>query len=505
MTGPYQPETVPDACAAAQRGFLRWSALKAVDRARTLRAVAGELDARRDDIIAVAAAETSLFPEELAPEFARMTGTLRQFADVVERGSWHIPAIDQAAKPGTPGLVGPGHDVRRTLLPLGPIAVFGASNFPLAYGVMGGDTASALAAGCSVVVKEHPAHPRTGRLIHAIAAAALEDTSGVVGLLSYVANEDPADHAVANGLVQHPSIAAVGFTGSIPGGLAVERLARERAVPIPVFAEMGSVNPVFITPGAMDARGEAIADMIADSVLLRHGQQCTCPGVVFFAKSDQSPAFAARLRERFTKSAFRAMLALWVRDAYNRRNNEIEESGAASLEAFSQAGSPMGPGPVAQAHVWGTVLQQWNTVPVLRDECFGPSMIFVVMPSWEELATAVLSGSLTLSIFFDENDAADTARARGVLNAHAATAGRFIFNGVPTGVRVAPGMVHSGPFPACNRPDSTAVGPHAIARWCRPVCYQNCPDVLLPEELRHENSMGVTRRVDGELSPLPTH
>lgn len=503
MTGPYQPETVPDACAAAQRAFLRWSALNAVDRAGTLRAVAGALDERRDAIIATVLSETALFAEELAPEFARTTGTLRQFAEAVERGSWHIPAIDHAAKPGTPGLVGPGHDVRRTLLPLGPVAVFGASNFPLAYGVMGGDTASALAAGCSVVVKEHPAHPRTGRLIHTIAAAALEEALGVAGLLSYVGNEDPADHAVAKSLVQHPAIAAVGFTGSIPGGLAVERLARERAVPIPVFAEMGSVNPVFITPGAMDARGVALADMVADSVLMRHGQQCTCPGVVFFAKSDQSPAFAARLRERFEKSSFRAMLAPWVRDAYNRRNEEIEESGAASLEAFSQAGNPLGLGPVAQAQVWGTDLHQWNIVPVLRDECFGPSMIFVVMPSWEDQATAVLSGSLTLSIFFDENDAADTARAREVLNRHAVTAGRVVFNGVPTGVRVAPGMVHSGPFPACNRPDSTAVGPHAIARWCRPVCFQNCPGVLLPTELQIANPMGLTRGIDGVVSRSP--
>lgn len=500
MTGPYQPETVPDACDAAQRAFLRWSALNAVNRAGTLRAVAGALDERRDDIITTAVSETALFAEELAPEFARMTGTLRQFAQAVERASWHIPAIDHAVKPGTPGLVGPGHDVRRTLVPLGPVAVFGASNFPLAYGVIGGDTASALAAGCSVVVKEHPAHPSTGRLIHAIAAASLEKASGVAGVLSYVANEDPMDHAVAKNLVQHPAFAAVGFTGSIPGGLAVERLARERAVPIPVFAEMGSVNPVFITPGAMDARGVAIADLIADSVLMRHGQQCTCPGVVFFAKSDQSPAFAERMKERFTKSAFRAMLAPWVRDAYNRRNNEIEESGAASLEAFSQAGNPMGPGPVAQAQVWGTALHQWNTVPVLREECFGPSTIFVVMPSWEDQATAVLSGSLTLSIFFDENDAVDTARAREVLNRHAATAGRIIFNGVPTGVRVAPGMVHSGPFPACNRPDSTAVGPHAIARWCRPVCFQNCPDVLLPAELQIANPMGLTRRINGVLT-----
>ncbi len=399
-------------------------------------------------------------------------------------------------------LVGPGHDIRRTLVPLGPVAVFGASNFPLAYGVCGGDSASALAAGCSVVVKEHPAHPRTGRLLHSVAATALASSSAshsssLSRLLSYIPHEDPKDYSVAQQLVQHPVISAVGFTGSIVGGLAVERLARERTVPIPAFCEMGSVNPVFITPGAMDARGEKIADMLADAVLARFGQQCTCPGVVFFTKSAMSPAFPARLRERFKASTFRDMLAPWVRDGYNARINEIEDSGEAILNAFGEVIARGDPARNAQAYLWGTDLPRWNSTPVLREECFGPSTIFVMMPTWDDHATALLSGNLTLSIFFDDHDAADTARARSVLNHHARHAGRIILNGVPTGVRVVPGMVHSGPYPACNRPDTTAVGHHAIARWCRPVCYQNCPQALLPEELRDENAHGVTRLVDG--------
>lgn len=498
MPNPSPSDTVEH----ARHAFLAWSGLTASARARAMVALADALDARRDEIIAAAAAETALFTSELAPEFARMTGTFRRFAEAVERGAWRICAIDHAQPAGAPLLVGPGHDVRRTLVPLGPVAVFGASNFPLAYGVCGGDTASALGAGCSVVVKEHPAHPGTGRLIHSIAAAALcgagaPGAGSLAGVLSYVRHEDPNDHGVAQQLVQHPAVAAVGFTGSIPGGLAVERLARERSVPIPVFAEMGSVNPVFITPGAMRARAEEIADLIADAVLARHGQQCTCPGVVFFEDCPGAVRFTNRVRGRWEASAPRDMLAAWVRSAYDRRAEELRAAGA-SLLASGRAPGSTGRR-AAGALLWSSTLEGWNADATVRGECFGPSLILVPLRSWSGAERAVLGGNLTLSLFLDRSDPADVSRVRRVLASHVACAGRIVYNGVPTGVRVCPAMVHSGPFPACNRPDTTAVGPNALTRWCRPVCHQNCPQELLPPELQDAGAPGTARYVDGRL------
>jgi 2,5-dioxopentanoate dehydrogenase len=479
--------SIQEACEQAHLAWETWRAASSKDRARTLRALAEDLDAHRAHLLEMCAQETSLFHEELTPEWARMVGTLRMFADVAEVGSWRTPSVDPALPPGAPGLVGPGHDVRRTLMPLGPVAVFGASNFPFAYGVLGGDTASALAAGCSVVVKEHPAHPRTGRLLAERARAVCERWSHP-NLLSYVAHEDPANHAIAQALVSHPRIAAVGFTGSIPGGLAIDRIARARETPIPVFAEMGSINPVFITPRAMDAHPERLADQLSDSILMRVGQQCTRPGVIFVTDSTHSPAFLHRLAQRIKASPVRDMLAPWICEGFLSRMRAIKESKAASLEAGSDANPPRTTSRTVRAHLWCTTLDRWNATPVLREECFGPSVIVVVMPAWDAHTSAALSGNLTLSLFADTSDEKDLARARTFLHHHTAKAGRIIMNGVPTGVRVCASMVHGGPFPACNRPDTTAVGPAALARWCRPVCYQNTPPELLPSELQQSGA-----------------
>lgn len=464
-----------------------------------LDAVAGALDARRAEIIAGAGAETNLTQEELAPEFARMVGTLRMFAGVVREGSWVRAAIDRPVPAGGAS-VGPNHDVRRMLVPLGPVAVFGSSNFPLAYGVCGGDTASAWAAGCPAVVKEHPAHPRTGRLLAEIARAAIVASGADAGWLGYAENTDPKDYSVAAALVRHPAIAAVGFTGSIPAGLAIEKLARERDVPIPVFAEMGSVNPVFVTPGAMAKRPAEVADALAASVLARVGQQCTKPGEVFIAGRFEGP-LRDRLAERFNAAASRAMAAPWIRAALGRREDEVESSGAARLEALG-AGCQTPPDgsddPLAGPTLWATSLTDWLDRRELREEMFGPSSVIVEVGGWDNVARIPLGGHLTLSVFFDEADPADAALAREVVRVHGRSAGRIIYNGVPTGVRVAHGMVHGGPHPATNRPDTTAVGPYAIERWCRPVCWQNAPQEMLPEELRDDNPKGIWRMVDGQ-------
>jgi len=471
-------------------------------RAAMLDAIAKALTSRRDEIIDVACAETALTPEEFAPEFVRMTRTFWMFAGVVREGSWVRAAVDRRA--GEAGeSIGPNHDVRRMLVPLGPVAVFGASNFPLSYGVCGGDTASALAAGCPVVVKEHPAHPRLGRLLHGIAAVAIGSAGEPPGVLSYVLNEDPKDFSIAQELVQHPAVQAVGFTGSIKGGMALVALANARPRPIPVFAEMGSTNPVFVLPAAMERDPAGLADKVADAVLARVGQQCTKPGLVFFAKSPRSPEFTRRLHERFAASQSRKMLAPWVKESFQKRTGEIEDTDA-SLEAFSDAGPLVNDdsGRAAQTHLWGTDLEHFLDNSSLQEEAFGPSVIWVLVPSWKDVGEITLHGHLTLTLLLDESSADDLKLAREFTRSSLArAAGRIIFNGPPTGVRVAHAMVHSGPFPACNRPDTTAVGPFAIERWCRPVCFQNAPPALLPEELRDDNPRGIARFEDGVWVP----
>lgn len=443
-------------------------------RAALLESIATALEAQADQIITSASAETALTPDELAPEQARMIGTLRMFAGVVREGSWVRAAISRRAET----VIGPNHDVRAMLVPLGPVAVFGSSNFPLAYGVCGGDTASALAAGCAVVVKEHPAHSRTGRLIAAIAREAITAAGCVPGLLGYVENTDPRDFAAARAIVGDHRIRAVGFTGSVTGGLAIEKIAMERPRRIPVFAEMGSPNPVLVTPEAAIERAEFIAEVLADSILARFGQQCTCPGLIFVLGEKQA---ADKLRDhlaaRLAAAPARMMLAPWIRDGYLRRVEACSRLPRVQLIA----GAPQ---PDGERGARACLLDATSAVPAadpsLFEEIFGPAAIFAHVP--DAAALPELPSSLTLTVFGATDR--DDPIASDLVRRYTLIAGRIIINGVPTGVRVAEGMVHGGPFPATNRPESTAVGPLAIERWCRPICYQNAPEDLLPEELR---------------------
>jgi len=467
-------------------------------RARLLDAIADALDAARAEIISTTADETALTPEELAPEFDRMTGTLRMFAALVRDGSWVRASIDTPAPAGEKS-IGPNHDVRKMLVPLGPVAVFGASNFPLAYGVCGGDTASALAAGCPVIVKEHPAHPKTGRILHRLASAALA-SSGCAGPLGYINDENPRDHALAKELVEHPAIAAVGFTGSTQGGLALEAIARARKYPIPVYAEMGSLNPVFITPAAARDRATEIADAIADSLLARVGQQCTKPGVVIVQSGEDAERLFERLRCRFLEATPRAMLSPWIREQFEKRLSEHSRPGDWE-DAWNDWPPDLSrpPAPVLKRESLPS-LRFWESS---RQETFGPHLTFVGVDTFSEVIEVPLESCLALSLYFDQTDPRDAALARLCLRAHGAKAGRISFNSVPTGVRVCTSMVHGGPFPATNRPETTAVGPLAIERWCRPVCFQNCPDAILPPELQNANPRGIWRTVNGQPTRSP--
>ena len=494
-----QKKTVSVACEQARQAFTLLSGLAPGERAGLLDALAAALDARRDEILKTCADETALTIEELTPEFARMTGTLRMFAALAREGSWVRAAVDTKQ---TQGLVGPNHDIRSMLVPLGPVAVFGSSNFPLAYGVCGGDTASALAAGCPVVVKEHPAHPRTGRLLAEIARDAAKGAGFDGELVGYVFNEDPRDYSVAGALVRDAAIAAVGFTGSVSGGLALEKIARERRVPIPVFAEMGSSNIVVVTRSAAAERGVEIMREIAASMLVRVGQQCTNTGLVLIdragvpraeAKSDR---LVEALRDALLSGGARRMLTESVARTYSDRIDDIAAGEPHECRVLRGAAGSRGP---VLVHTDLAELSE----PRYRDEIFGPACIVVHGDLDDDRTLNELLfglnedrqwGQLVSCVYLSSSDDPQGRFAAAIMQR---VCGRLVVNGVPTGVRVATGMVHGGPFPATNVPHTTAVGPRAIERWCRPVCWQNCPDGLLPEELRDGNPRGVMRVVDG--------
>lgn len=449
-----------------------------------LRSIAAALAKARDRIIAVASAETSLTPDELAPEFARMTRTLEMFAGVVEDGRWtrasHTPAAANPAAPThAPHLIGPNHDLRSRLIPLrGVVVVFGASNFPLAYGVCGGDTASALAAGCPVVVKEHPAHRETGRLIAETARVAIKAAGFDPDILGYIEDDGTNSAQLAQQLIEHRATAAVGFTGSLAVGTQLLRLAANRPflhphplAPIPVFAEMGSVNPSVIFPAALASRGDAIIDQLAASITQRFGQQCTCPGIVFLHGNRDGRPFAEKLAAKLAQTPLRRMLSPAVASGFDRTVATVAAARAVTRIGNSAPGSPV------VLHCTATnALAQFETV--LATEMFGPGVL-VVDDAGHDGDAMEFPGSLTMSIWFDPDSPDDVAAARRFLDTGRFGAGRIIFNGVPTGVRVCESMTHGGPWPATNRPDSTAVGPRAIERWCRWVSWQNAPGVLL--------------------------
>jgi alpha-ketoglutaric semialdehyde dehydrogenase len=477
---------VDRAARAADRAFASYREVPGASRAAFLDEAAKQLEGVRAALLQRAALETGLRTERLEMEFGRTVRTLRSFAEVVRSGAWSRPLVDPPEAGATPGTI-PAHDLRRMLMPLGPVGVFGASNFPLAYGVAGGDTASALAAGCPVIIKGHPSHPGTGE----IAARAMNEAvrrSGLdAGVFSCLHSGGEGELEVGAALVAHPAVKAIGFTGSFAGGMALANAAAARAEPIPVFAEMGSTNPIYVLPGALRERGLAIAAQLAASILDSSGQQCTCPGIVFCIDGPEGEAFVAALATALNKQTDNVMLSRRVLRGYRARVGECLAIDGVSctpaLAAFAGA-RLVEEGPVvAPAGLLRTTLGVLRAATTLREEIFGPGVLVATCADEAELADApgVASGSLTASVFAA---ASDEALSRRLLGLVAPRAGRVVFNGVPTGVRVAPAMVHAGPYPATNRPESTAVGALAIERWTRPVCFQNVPTTLLPAELR---------------------
>ncbi|MBI5362006.1 MAG: aldehyde dehydrogenase (NADP(+)) [Planctomycetes bacterium] len=459
-------------------------------RARLLERVAELLAARGAAIVERAMLETGLARPRLEGELARTTNQLRTFAALVREGSWVDVAIDHGDLARAPL---PKPDVRSMLVPLGPVAVFGASNFPLAFSVAGGDTASALASGCPVVVKGHPLHPGTGELAARAIVDAVAECELAPGTFAFLQAGGAREVAVGLELVRHPAIAAVGFTGSSAAGTTLTREAALRARPIPVFAEMGSTNPVFLLPGAVREKRDAIVSALSASIAGSAGQLCTRPGIVGFVRGHASDALVERLAQALGASAPQTMLSSAHRDAWHERIERLQRLERVQRLGAATASTAAGVTPV----LLRTDLATLEEAPELAEECFGPSALLVECANEDELVDLAqqAGGTLTVTIWSAASDRAFLSWALPLL---ARDSGRIVHDGVPTGVEVCAAMVHSGPFPACSRPDSTSVGARAIRRWCRPMAFQNVPDELLPDELREANPRGITRLVDGK-------
>ena len=478
---------VERACALAEAAFDTFRETAPVDRARFLEAIADAILDLGDELIVRVMAESGLPRARLEGERGRTVGQLRLFASVLREGSWAGVRIDPALPDRTPA---PRPDLRLRKVAVGPVAVFGASNFPLAFSVAGGDTASALAAGCPVIAKAHSAHLGTSALIAGAvdkARAACGLPAGVFSLLI------GAGSKIGNALVADHRVKAVGFTGSRGGGTALMATAAARREPIPVYAEMSSINPVLLFPQALAARGEAIARAFVPSLNLGAGQFCTNPGLLLAIDGADLDAFVAEAERALAGVPAATMLTPGIHAAYSE--GVAKRAGLAKL--VGQGPAPVGPHE-AHAHVFEATAAQFLADPALHEELFGPAALVVRCADLGEMRAVIehLEGQLTIALHIDEGDLAAAAELLPLLERKA---GRLLANGFGTGVEVAHAMVHGGPFPATSDGRSTSVGSLAIERFLRPVCYQDLPEALLPQALRDGNPLSLPRRVDGSM------
>ena len=476
---------VDQAAQLADAAFASYRETSLEARATFLEAIAQSILDLGDALIERAMRETGLPRPRLEGERGRTVNQLRLFARVVRDGDWAGVRIDHAQPERKPM---PRSDIRLRQIPVGPVAVFGASNFPLAFSVAGGDTASALAAGAPVIVKAHPAHPGTSELVgrairHAVQQCGLHE--GVFSLLAGAGND------LSLALVGHPVIQAVGFTGSRQGGLALMRAAAARPVPIPVYAEMSSTNPVFLLPGALAARTEAIAKGFVASLTGSAGQLCTNPGLIIGLDGPDLDRFVQLATEGVSASPAITMLTTGIARSYQAGVERLH--GHAGVEPLARGAAGEGPAP-CQASLAATTAQAFLAAPEeLGAEVFGASALIVRCASTAEFAAVAraLEGQLTATLHLQAGD--DDALAAELLPVLELKAGRILANGFPTGVEVCDAMVHGGPFPATSDPRTTSVGTLAITRFLRPVCYQDIADVLLPTALQAANPWGIPR------------
>ncbi len=458
------------------------------DKAAFLRKIADNIEAIGDDLARLAPQETGLPEGRIRMETGRTCGQLRLFASVAEEGTWVDARIDLADPERVPV---PKPDVRSMERPLGPVAVFCASNFPLAFSVAGGDTASALAAGCPIVVKAHHSHPGTAELVGQAVTAAVRDCGLPEGTFSLVYGPG---RETGSALVRHPAIKAAGFTGSRAGGQALMKLAADRPEPIPFYAEMSSINPVFILPGALAERSEQLAAGLHGSMTLGVGQFCTNPGLTILDSTTDIEPFVAKLAELVGGSSGATMLNPGISAAYDSGAGALGGNDAVEAVALGQTGDGQCQ---AGAALFRTSAEAFLSDESLSAELFGPSTLMVTHDGADKMLALAksLEGQLTATV---HGTAADLEANCELLEVLETKVGRVVINAFPTGVEVCHAMVHGGPFPATSDGRSTSVGTRAIHRFTRLVCYQGFPDALLPVELRESNPLGIRRLVDGE-------
>jgi len=479
---------VDAACAAAAAAFAAYRSTTSEQRAEFLEAIAANIEAIEGDIIARAVAESGLPRARITGEVGRTTGQLRLFAGVLREGSWNGARIDPALPDRTPL---PRPDIRQRAIPLGPVAVFGASNFPLAFSVAGGDTASALAAGCPVVVKAHDAHPGTSELVGRAITEAVADAGLPAGTFSLLFGSGPE---LGIALVTDPRIKAVGFTGSRSAGTALVTAAAGRPEPIPVYAEMSSINPVFLLDGALATRAADLGLAFVASLTMGSGQFCTNPGLVIAVDGPGLDAFIDAARDAVAQAPATPMLTPGIAENYANGVNTL--SGEADVIVRGETGDSQ---TACRAALFATDAKSFSSSENLQAEVFGSSSLIVRCADADEMRTVAenVEGQLTVTVHADESDYDD---ARQLVPLLELKAGRILFDGWPTGVEVGHAMVHGGPYPATSDSRSTSVGSRAIERFLRPVCYQNVPKSLLPGAIADGNPDHLWRRIDGRLT-----
>jgi alpha-ketoglutaric semialdehyde dehydrogenase len=480
---------VHDALTLAERAFDAFRDTPGEARARFLERIADEIAALGDALIQRAHQETGLPEARLTGERARTINQLRMFAGVAREGSWVDARIDTAMPDRQPA---PKPDLRRMLIPIGPVIVFGSSNFPFAFSVAGGDTASALATGNPVIVKAHSGHPGTSELVATAIGRAVDACGLPAGVFSLLHG---SGKVIGTALVRHPAAKAVGFTGSSAAGRALFDVASARPSPIPVFAEMSSLNPVFVLPEALAARGRQIAEGLRTSVTMGVGQFCTKPGLVFGLHDDAFADFQQQLAALISEVAPATMLHAGIHDAFRANLAHVLHSGVEKLAQSTAAADPARTH--AEAVVARTTVAEFAATPALAEEVFGPFTLMVSGESLAELEAVAerMSGQLTATVHGTPDDLARASRLLKILEQRV---GRLIINGFPTGVEVCPSMHHGGPYPATTDVRFTSVGTAALLRFVRPICYQDFPASLLPDALRDDNPLGIQRMVKGQ-------
>jgi NADP-dependent aldehyde dehydrogenase len=483
-------EEIEEAVSKSLKAFKLYKQTSPDKRAEFLNRLATNLANEKEEIINRAMLETALPEQRLTGETLRTVNQIKMFAQYLVEGYYCNAKIDTAIPDRQPV---PKPDIRQMLIPVGPVAVFGASNFPLAFSVAGGDTISALAAGCSVVVKAHPSHPGTSELVAKVIIKTIAQCGLPESIFSMVHG---IDNEIGEWLVKNENIKAVAFTGSKSGGKALYDIAVRREEPIPVYAEMGSVNPVIIFPEALKTRGEQIVKGLAQSVTLGVGQFCTNPGVVFVLDSENTVTFFENLKGEFKKIKPETMLSDKIAGMYKEKLEEMKKNASLLVEGEKAKADTETKG---TAYVFYSVSENWGANKKLQQEVFGPSTIVVIAKDNEDLMQIVenLEGQLTITFHGTDKE---LEQNKDLIEVAKEKAGRLIFNGYPTGVEVCHSMHHGGPFPATTDSKFTSVGTESIKRFLKPICYQNFPDKLLPKQLKNNNPLNILRFVNGNYT-----